>query len=170
MRLPSCIKMVLLSSHLPACLPGSAVKAFLQGVRCDDCFQMTCAVHSAAEVRTVPPHHCKGSTLLPYLLLKAGVRVQGQKKEARQYLKRLLQMGSGTGVLTAAVILLGRGWLPQLFSPDPHVIAAAARALPIVAASMVCLLCSPSRPPTGLKSSGVWEKEGSALPKMTTAR
>ena len=66
--------------------------------------------------------------------------VQGQKKEARQYVKRLLQMGSGSGILIAAVILLGRGWLPQLFSPDPHVIAAAARALPIVAAAMVRLL------------------------------
>lgn len=63
--------------------------------------------------------------------------VQGQKQEVRQYLKRLLQMGSGIGFLTAAVILLGRSWLPQLFSPDPHVIAAAARALPIVAAAMV---------------------------------
>lgn len=52
-------------------------------------------------------------------------------------MKRLLQMGSGSGILIAAVILLGRGWLPQLFSPDPDVIAAAARALPIVAASMV---------------------------------
>ena len=70
--------------------------------------------------------------------------VQGQKKEARQYVKRLLQMGSGSGVLIAAVILLGRGWLPQLFSPDPDVIAAAARALPIVAAAMVRLLINHS--------------------------
>ena len=68
--------------------------------------------------------------------------MQGQKKEARQYVKRLLQMGSGSGILIAAVILLGRGWLPQLFSPDPHVIAAAARALPIVAAAMVRCLCA----------------------------
>jgi len=71
------------------------------------------------------------------MLIACACAVQGQKKEARQYLKRLLQMGSGTGILTAAVILLGRGWLPQLFSPDADVIAAAARALPIVAAFMV---------------------------------
>ena len=64
--------------------------------------------------------------------------LQGQKQEARQYLKRLLQMGSGIGILTAAAILLGRTWLPQLFSQDPYVIAAASRALPIVAFSMVC--------------------------------
>ena len=69
-------------------------------------------------------------------------RLQGQKQEARQYLKRLLQMGSGIGVLTAAAILLGRTWLPQLFSQDPYVIAAASRALPIVAFSMVCPLPS----------------------------
>ena len=59
-------------------------------------------------------------------------------------MKRLLQMGSGSGILIAALILLGRGWLPQLFSPDPHVIAAAARALPIVAASMVRFPCYPT--------------------------
>ena len=47
-------------------------------------------------------------------------------------------MGSGIGILTAAAILLGRTWLPQLFSQDPYVIAAASRALPIVAFSMVC--------------------------------
>ena len=64
--------------------------------------------------------------------------LQGQKQEARQYLKRLLQMGSGIGILTAAAILLGRTWLPQLFSQDLYVIAAASRALPIVAFSMVC--------------------------------
>ena len=46
-------------------------------------------------------------------------------------------MGSGIGILTAAAILLGRTWLPQLFSQDPYVIAAASRALPIVAFSMV---------------------------------
>lgn len=78
------------------------------------------------------------SSTIAVHLTRCKVRsLQGQKKEARQYVKRLLQMGSGSGILTAAVILLGRGWLPQLFSPDPNVIAAAARALPVVALFMV---------------------------------
>lgn len=52
-------------------------------------------------------------------------------------MKRLLQMGVSVGCVTATAILLGRNVLPQLFSPDPTVIAAAATALPVVAASMV---------------------------------
>ncbi|CAL5229571.1 g12927 [Coccomyxa viridis] len=80
---------------------------------------------------------------------------KGQKTEARQYVKRLLQMGSGSGILIAAVILLGRGWLPQLFSPDPDVIAAAARALPIVAASMPLAPCALSLEGTVLGASQI---------------
>lgn len=48
-----------------------------------------------------------------------------------------MQMGVSVGLTTAVAILLGRSHLPRLFSPDPHVIAAAATALPIVAFSMV---------------------------------
>lgn len=62
---------------------------------------------------------------------------QGDRVEAKRYVKRLLQMGVSVGCVTATAILLGRNVLPQLFSPDPSVIAAAATALPIVAASMV---------------------------------
>ena len=65
------------------------------------------------------------------------VLTQGDKAEARRYVKRLLQMGVSVGCVTATAIVLGRNVLPQLFSPDPTVIAAAATALPIVAASMV---------------------------------
>ncbi len=64
---------------------------------------------------------------------------QGDKREARRYAVRLLQMGISVGLLTATAILLGRSLLPQLFSQDPNVIATAATALPIVAASMVSL-------------------------------
>ena len=67
---------------------------------------------------------------------------QGDRAEARRYLKRLLQMGVSVGLLTAAAVLLGRSQLPRLFSSDPAVVAAAATALPIVAFSMAraCLL------------------------------
>lgn len=63
--------------------------------------------------------------------------MQGDKAEAQRYVKRLLQMGVSVGCVTATAIFLGRNVLPQLFSPDPTVIAAAATALPVVAASMV---------------------------------
>ena len=63
--------------------------------------------------------------------------LQGDRAEAQRYVKRLLQMGVSVGCVTATAILLGRNVLPQLFSPDPTVIAAAATALPVVAASMV---------------------------------
>lgn len=66
-----------------------------------------------------------------------GSLLQGDMAEARRYVKRLLQMGVSVGCVTATAILLGRNVLPQLFSPDPTVIAAAATALPVVAASMV---------------------------------
>ena len=68
------------------------------------------------------------------------ISLQGDKQGARDYVKRLLQMGVSVGLVTATAIVLGRSWLPQLFSPDPDVIAAAAAALPVVAASMVRLI------------------------------
>lgn len=76
---------------------------------------------------------------------------QGDKAEARRYVKRLLQMGVSVGCITATAIMLGRNVLPTLFSPDPTVIAAAATALPIVAASMV-----PPHPPPLLSNLWKW--------------
>jgi hypothetical protein len=55
-------------------------------------------------------------------------------------------MGISVGLLTAGAVLLGRSRLPQLFSSDPAVIAAAATALPIVAFSMVRAACCSFHP------------------------
>jgi Na+-driven multidrug efflux pump len=68
---------------------------------------------------------------------------QGDKAEARAYVKRLLTMGISVGLLTATAIVMGRSLLPALFSQDAAVIATAATALPIVAASMVMLCFFP---------------------------
>ncbi|KAK9908576.1 hypothetical protein WJX75_009869 [Coccomyxa subellipsoidea] len=80
---------------------------------------------------------------------------KGDRAEARRYVKRLLQMGVSVGCVTATAILLGRNVLPQLFSPDPTVIAAAATALPVVAASMPLAPCALSLEGTVLGASQI---------------
>ncbi|CAL8469109.1 g8650 [Coccomyxa elongata] len=80
---------------------------------------------------------------------------KGDKAEARRYVKRLLQMGVSVGCITATAIMLGRDVLPTLFSPDPTVIAAAATALPIVAASMPFAPCALSLEGTVLGASQI---------------
>jgi len=52
---------------------------------------------------------------------------------ARDVGRRMLQLGTGAGVVVGALVLLARPWLPQVFSEDPEVVSLAGFLLVLVA-------------------------------------
>ncbi len=57
---------------------------------------------------------------------------EARPAEARLIARRLLLWAAGIGVLLAAAFLLGRPWLPRVFTDDPEAIARVDRLLPFI--------------------------------------
>ncbi len=57
----------------------------------------------------------------------------GSAGEARAVGRRLLELGVGAGIVLGLLVLVGRPWLPELFSTDPSVVALAGFLLLFVA-------------------------------------
>lgn len=74
-------------------------------------------------------------TLVAYCLGK------DDKKQAREYLVRLLQMGVAFGSLLALALFLASSGLPHLFSDDARVVAMARTVIPFVALALPLAPC-----------------------------
>ncbi|MCB1056575.1 MAG: MATE family efflux transporter, partial [Acidobacteria bacterium] len=58
----------------------------------------------------------------------------GDPAGARRAATVAMALGGGVMLVFAVILILGRGWLPRLYSPDPAVWAVSASLLPIAAA------------------------------------